>query len=51
MLVCRYKPDNVLTSDPLASASRFAAMAARKLSRDSKHGSGGGVELHALLQV
>ena len=43
----------MLLADPLASASRFAAMAARKLTRDGKHGggSGSGIELHALLQV
>ena len=48
---CRYKPDNVLISEALTNASRFAALAARKLTRDGKHQSGGGIEMHALLQV
>ncbi|KAL0019528.1 hypothetical protein WJX77_005771 [Trebouxia sp. C0004] len=46
----RYKPDEVLISDHLAFASRFAAMAARKLSPDNKRANGAGIELHALLQ-
>ncbi len=48
---CRYKPDEVLISDHLAFASRFAAMAARKLSPDSKRVNVATIELHALLQV
>ena len=47
----RYKPDNVLIADTLANASRFAAVAARKLTRDGKFESGGCIEIHALLQV
>lgn len=48
---CRYKPDEVLISDHLAFASKFAAMAARKLTPDSKRANVAGIELHALLQV
>ena len=48
---CRYKPDNVLISEALTNASRFAALAARKLTRDGRHQSGGGIDMHALLQV
>lgn len=47
----RYKPDNVLVSDPLANASRFVALVARKLTRDGKNQSGAGIDLHALLQL
>ncbi|DBB02120.1 TPA: hypothetical protein ACH3X3_011159 [Trebouxia sp. C0006] len=50
MATNRYKPDEVLISDHLAFASRFAAMAARKLTPDSKRANVGGIELHALLQ-
>ncbi|KAA6416485.1 MAG: hypothetical protein FRX49_13545, partial [Trebouxia sp. A1-2] len=46
----RYKPDEVLISDHLAFASKFAAMAARKLTPDSKRANVAGIELHALLQ-
>ena len=41
----------MLVSDPLANASRFVALVARKLTRDGKNQSGAGIDLHALLQV
>lgn len=48
---CRYKPDGVLVKDNLANISKLTAACARKLMRDHKHGSSGGIDLHAILQV
>lgn len=50
-VVFRYKPDNVLFADTFINASRFAAVAARKLARDSKSESLDCTQMHALLQV
>ena len=50
-MLSRYKPDNVLIVDTFINASRFAAVAARKLTRDSKSESLGCTHMHALLQV
>lgn len=50
-MLFRYKPDNVLIADTFINASRFAAVAARKLARDSKSESLDCTQMHALLQV
>lgn len=50
-MLFRYKPDNVLISDTFINASRFAAVAARKLNRDAKAESLDYTHMHALLQV
>ena len=51
LCVSRYKPDNVLLHDRFVNVSRFAAVAARKLTRETKSEKTVCSKTHALLQV